>query len=947
MKFYSDMRSSFIRQFAGIAALFIAIPALALRPEIKNYSKNIYDSGAQNWDIAQSETGVMYFANSNGILQFNSIKWENCLLMNRTSVRSVCFDEQNSRLYAAGTGEIGYLDYSTGGKGKYVRVLDSGENNIGEIWDLSVCGDRLYFRDNSNVYCLNDSLITRCALDSGKVEYCAVLGNKVYAASSSGGLYYLSEDGTEAVRMPNCKLLEGKRICGLYNYGESLVVVTSKGRIYNLRQSDHSIREMATELPIGNCDIFCSAMEGDMLALGTITRGILLLDIGTGKYESIDREKGLQNNSVLSLHFDREKNLWAGLDKGIDYINLHSPSEELYGPGNDIGSGYAAEIYDGKLYLGTNQGLFSSESPYRKNKGASKTTARVGNITGQVWSLQVMDGKLFCCHDLGVYIIAGGKVIQHIALPGTWKLIPLSSHQDMLLGCSYERLFTLKKKGGSWVYSGAVKGFDRSSKEFVEDIDGRIWFSHWIQGLYRLKLNEKADSVERVESFGTEQGFPTNRNNMPQRIGSQFIFSTEGGYVRYDETERRAHYIDYLNGKFTRTPIVTGITELPDGTRYYSSGVMQAVEYEDAEGNTILDSLSLKKYARNRPIGFYNMCYLEKGRFIINTEDGFAVVSTEDLGDRGSSSSVFIESVSGRLHERFMVLRTASGKPEALKLSSDDNSLTFNYVWPVYSDSEPIRYSYILENYDKEWSGESRQEFKEYTKLPHGKYVFKVRARNIANGKTTEDSIDVHIAAPWFLSWPASLVYMLLFGLLIWLIYFIIMRISDRKARVLAQRKEEELRQKHLKAELEHKAEDLAVSTMNLIRKNEILQQIDSDVQKAADYVGSDNNRTGALLAKIRKDIHENIAHDDDWQKFEKNFDVVYEDFLKRLGEKFPSLTVADKKMCAYLKMDLSSKDMAPLLNMTVRSVEMTRYRLRKKLELGRSESLTAFLQKF
>ena len=360
-----------------------------------------------------------------------------------------------------------------------------------------------------------------------------------------------------------------------------------------------------------------------------------------------------------------------------------------------------------------------------------------------------------------------------------------------------------------------------------------------------------------------------------------------------------------------------------------------------------MEPLSLKRYPSHRPIGFYNICYLEKGRFIINTEDGFAVVSTEDLGDRGSSSSVFIESVSGRLHERFMVLRTASGKPEALKLSSDDNSLTFNYVWPVYSDSEPIRYSYILENYDKEWSGESRQEFKEYTKLPHGKYVFKVRARNIANGKTTEDSIDVHIAAPWFLSWPAYLVYILLSGMLIWLIYIVIMRISDRKARVLAERKEEELRQKHLKAELEHKAEDLAVSTMNLIRKNEILQQIDSDVQKAADYVGSDNNRTGALLAKIRKDIHQNIAHDDDWQKFEKNFDVVYEDFLKRLGEKFPSLTVADKKMCAYLKMDLSSKDMAPLLNMTVRSVEMTRYRLRKKLELGRSESLTAFLQKF
>lgn len=74
---------------------------------------------------------------------------------------------------------------------------------------------------------------------------------------------------------------------------------------------------------------------------------------------------------------------------------------------------------------------------------------------------------------------------------------------------------------------------------------------------------------------------------------------------------------------------------------------------------------------------------------------------------------------------------------------------------------------------------------------------------------------------------------------------------------------------------------------------------------------------------------------------------MVYNDFLKRLGEKFPRLTVSDKKMCAYLKMGLSSKDIAPLLNMTVRSIEMTRYRIRKKLGLSREDNLTEFLQKF
>jgi FixJ family two-component response regulator len=65
------------------------------------------------------------------------------------------------------------------------------------------------------------------------------------------------------------------------------------------------------------------------------------------------------------------------------------------------------------------------------------------------------------------------------------------------------------------------------------------------------------------------------------------------------------------------------------------------------------------------------------------------------------------------------------------------------------------------------------------------------------------------------------------------------------------------------------------------------------------------------------------------------------------LSEKFPNLTISDKKLCAYLKMDLSSKDIAPLLNMSFRSVEMSRYRLRKKMELERDVNLSDFLQNF
>jgi len=133
---------------------------------------------------------------------------------------------------------------------------------------------------------------------------------------------------------------------------------------------------------------------------------------------------------------------------------------------------------------------------------------------------------------------------------------------------------------------------------------------------------------------------------------------------------------------------------------------------------------------------------------------------------------------------------------------------------------------------------------------------------------------------------------------------------------------------------------------MNLIRKNEILLDISQNLTKVASGI----NEPDSILREITKmqvDIKHNIEHDNNWKRFAENFDLVYENYLMRLSERFPVLTISDKKLCAYLKMDLSSKDIAPLLNMSFRSVEMSRYRLRKKMELDRDINLSEFLQNF
>lgn len=152
-----------------------------------------------------------------------------------------------------------------------------------------------------------------------------------------------------------------------------------------------------------------------------------------------------------------------------------------------------------------------------------------------------------------------------------------------------------------------------------------------------------------------------------------------------------------------------------------------------------------------------------------------------------------------------------------------------------------------------------------------------------------------------------------------------------------------------MKDDLKNKANDLATSTMNLMRKNEELISIQEGLDKTAKMLrsGEKQERIIECISRMREEIDSNIRHDDDWKKFEHNFDIVYDEYLTRLGNTFPELTVSDKKLCAYLKMGLSSKEIAPLLNLTYRSVEMTRYRLRKKLNLTRDQNLIDFLQRF
>ena len=254
-----------------------------------------------------------------------------------------------------------------------------------------------------------------------------------------------------------------------------------------------------------------------------------------------------------------------------------------------------------------------------------------------------------------------------------------------------------------------------------------------------------------------------------------------------------------------------------------------------------------------------------------------------------------------------------------------------------------------MEGYDSDWSLPGVSCSKDYTKLPYGHHVFRVRAYNAVTGQSDETALDVIIKHPWYLTNWAYCLYAFLAICLLVALYYIARAAYRRRIAEVSRRKEKEMEEEQMKNDLLHKANDLATSTMNLLRKNEELMDIQEGLNKTERMLRNGEKPEYVIghIVTMRENIDSNIRHDDDWKKFEKNFDIVYDEYLTRLGNTFPELTVSDKKLCAYLKMDLSSKEIAPLMNLTYRSVEMTRYRLRKKLNLSREQNLIEFLQRF
>ena len=925
---------------------------------ITNYSRHSYKAASQNWMIKQHRNGWMYFANNKGLLEFDGTHWDTYPIYN---AKMRALESSDKRIYAGGLQQFGYFEPNELGKLTYVCLSDSiNKQTIGNIWQISATESSVCFQSDNRIFLYENDRIIQ--IPCNDIVYSTLINGHFYIATTHG-IYILN--GHTLTELPHTNQVvinfSEKRIVGMFMYkGQPLIVNRQGELLYYEAESWKRVYQTELKEVLQNSQLFCSALCDHILALGTIQNGVILLNLETGMTEHISTDNGLQNKTILSLTFDRDRNLWLGLDNGIDCIHLHSP---LLHSGPALGSGYTSCLYQGKLYLGTNQGVFISDYPIVPNK--QHHIKAIPQIIGQIYSMTVYDNQLFCAGSNELMVIDGTQIYQVPSIRGVWWIKSLPS-TDKLLAATYTGLYLLKKENGKWTICQKVKGGSYSSKTlYIEPMTGVLWTANKEGGLHRILLSADNDSIIRTRCYNSPQ-LPTGNNVHVATVNGEIVIASRNGLFKYnplkDELERHHELEQLLDGNMAYTYIKQ------DSLRniwYVTDGILKLLRYNTHKGCFYRNKNEelLRDYLIE---DFEHVNVLANGDAFIGTEEGFSLFHFHEKPQFRHMPDLQVRYLylTG-IRDSLIYGQSYLPNHKRIQIPYTNNSIRIEYSSDSYDKSLTFLYSCRLEGpIHTDWSQPSENMMKEYTMLPKGTYTFYVRT-SIDNEKSVMASCSFEILPPWYQTWWFMLACLLL-GLS--LMYYFYHAIQTRQKQALMMKELELYRQKqefqkegtlkdqrinslkeeNLQAELRHKSEELISKTLNVVRKNEILQDIRKEVLNISHSIKEEN-----LVAIRRKtlrlinQIDTNIEHDDDLQAFQSSFDSVHHGFFRRLEEQYPELTHRDKLLCAYIKMNLLSKEIAPLMNISLRGVEISRYRLRKKLNLSEGENLVEFLQQF
>lgn len=900
-------------------------------PRIVSFHKNQYEAYNQNWGITQTPEGLMYFANAAGLLEFDGENWRTYPLPDKQVLRSVATDGRG-KIFGGGYGEFGYWETDHLGELHYYSLsdlLDRQEAATEEIWNIVVDSSLVLFQSFSEVYAFDYQQIYQLN-DPGLLLFIRKVGDRWIFPIIQNQLYSWQAGGVFAP-ITGTESLCGQRVKGIVPRPEGGFWVATENAGFYLYDEYGNFAPWPTTVDEALKDYQINRvvrLRNGHLAVGTILNGLYIINESGHLAAHISKESGLQNNTILGLHEDQSGNLWLALDKGIDLILTSQALNFYHDVSGKLGTVYTAHLWQGMLYIGTNQGLF-----VKNYKSQEEDFELIEGTQSQVWDLFVHDDQLWCSHNNGTFLVNGRKIKWLFTATGVWRTRPLPEREDLLLQSTYTGFILFEKKNGTWRFRNRIAGLQQPIKNFFHDQDGHIWALHGTRGLWRLQFNTALDSITTLQSFDQEAGLPSSFGMSLNRMANRLIVGSDDSFFEWDAEQQKLVPLD----TFRNQPLRGQRLRLLSGHGH------EWFLLEEKRLNWFNDDKLLADFPVQMVPNFEQIICLDSTTYLFCLDDGYATLNTAAFSSQYKLprlAAPIISKVEVIRPERrlFYPFRAPPTTETPLRFAPSERQIRFHYALPFYG--ERTLYRHRILGFEEEFSEWLPDAVTDISSLGAGNYVLEVQASH----SDAVTRFPFQVLPHWYETTLARLFYLvlaLLIALLIWRWHRSRLR---KHLDELAHEKEKQLqeerirsRNEKLQADILRKSQELANSTFNLVRKNEILIQL----KEALDHKPRADHRQLIRL------IDRHLSDEEDWQMFETNFNQVHEVFFKKLKSAYPDLTPGDLRLAAYLRMNLSSKEIAPLLNISLRGVENKRYRLRRKMELDNDVNLADFLMQY
>ena len=818
--------------FCNSKSIFAQDLSLAGLPLIKNYLPSEHGGTPQNWGIVQDKRGVMYFANTAGVLEYDGVSWRLIEVENEIA-RTIAIDDKGT-IFVGGIDQFGYLQSDTKGKLEYkslISLIPVEQRNFGDIWSIWPCRDGVFFQSASHLFLIKDPLQSLSEKKSDAVKHwksksvfnpAYLVYNNFYILESGSGLLTLSGDSLKLIN--GGKQFTKSTIYSMLSFSDNTlggtdykkILIGSETGFYTFDGSTISpFRTEADDYIIKNQLYFRGTiLSNNTYAFGTQNGGLIVIDNQGNLKKIINKFSGLNDNTIWYVYSGKAGELWLATNNGIAKINYPSPLTLLDSRFGLDGVIYAVSTHKGKIYVTTTNGIYITNNT--EDQDYKSVFKKVEGINSESWQILDLDDYQLVGTTHGVYLLDDKKATQIIS---DWRFsycfCQSAINKNIIYVGLHDGVATLRFKNGVWTDGGKIPGVTEIILSITEETNGAVWLSTYNKGLIKLvPFSNGTQSSYSITRYGKEKGV-AERQIVSIKVKNKIFFAAAKGFISYDKEHDYFLPDSQLGERFINNFLTVDAKKDVKGDIWVMGGGNNEFEI----GKIIFDKngkANWKSYPILNNILENDLIHAQYHIYPDSySPDIIWIIANEKLYKFNINDS----GINTHQLEYFALIRSVkttgdsviyfgdenngnkSFKENEWELQSDLSSIEFSFAATSYLNESENRFQYFLEGFDRQWSEWTKENKKEYTNLPSGSYQFRVRAINTLNQLSNESSFAFFIPTPWYKSiWAlllyATIIIFLMWWLVRWRLQFLEKRTVELEA-IVSERTREVSQQKN------------------------------------------------------------------------------------------------------------------------------------------------------